>query len=249
MPHPTVTTIADGVDQVQGSRTNVYVIADGGRVTLVDTGYPGDRDLLVEALGRLGHTPGAIEHVVVTHGHVDHIGSAEWLRGTHHAAVHAHRLEEPNLTGERDERISTRDILVRLLDPKMRSFVANVVRARFFALDAVAEVETYDDGVALDVPGQPVPVFTPGHTSGHCAFHIPERGVLLSGDALVTEDSLTRETGPRLISAVFNHDHAMAAESLAVLADLDADVIGPGHGEPLRVSPVEAVERAQALLG
>lgn len=26
----------------------------------------------------------------------------------------------------------------------------------------------------------------PGHTSGHCAFHLPDRGVLITGDALIT---------------------------------------------------------------
>ena len=32
-------------------------------------------------------------------------------------------------------------------------------------------------------PGRPRVVFTPGHTYGHCALHLPDRDVLLTGDA------------------------------------------------------------------
>jgi glyoxylase-like metal-dependent hydrolase (beta-lactamase superfamily II) len=35
----------------------------------------------------------------------------------------------------------------------------------------------------LDVAGRPVVVHTPGHTCGHCCLHLPDRGVLLAGDA------------------------------------------------------------------
>jgi glyoxylase-like metal-dependent hydrolase (beta-lactamase superfamily II) len=35
-------------------------------------------------------------------------------------------------------------------------------------------------------------VFSPGHTYGHCALNLPERGALISGDAIVTLDPYTR---------------------------------------------------------
>src|SRR5690606_33743178 len=43
-------------------------------------------------------------------------------------------------------------------------------------------------GEAMDVPGSPVPVWSPGHTDGHCGFFLPDVGALFSGDALVTLD-------------------------------------------------------------
>ncbi len=47
-------------------------------------------------------------------------------------------------------------------------------------VERLRSVETFTTD-ALDIPGRPVPVPTPGHTSGHSAFHLPERGALLVG--------------------------------------------------------------------
>lgn len=101
------------------------------------------------------------------------------------------------------------------------------------------------DEVTL-VPGRLVPVPTPGHTSGHCAFHLPERGVLIAGDALMTAHPAARTTGPQLLPRMFNHDEAAALASLQALAGLSADVVLPGHGPAYPGSPASAVERATA---
>src|SRR3712207_6893536 len=42
------------------------------------------------------------------------------------------------------------------------------------------------DGETLAVAGSPRVVHTPGHTFGHCALHLPDRDVLITGDALIT---------------------------------------------------------------
>jgi glyoxylase-like metal-dependent hydrolase (beta-lactamase superfamily II) len=45
--------------------------------TLVDTGYPGDRDAVPGSLAALGPGPRDVTAVPVTHAHNDHIGAAE----------------------------------------------------------------------------------------------------------------------------------------------------------------------------
>ncbi len=240
-----VAEVADGVTRVAGSRTNLYVVAEGGSICLVDTGYPGDHAKIVAGLAAFGKSLADVEAVLLTHAHVDHIGSAERLRAEHGATVHTHVDEAPHAKGEYEQRITTGYMLSRMWWPKMAAFVLNAVRSGAAKVDHVAEVATFDGAqTPLDLPGRPVPVFTPGHTSGHCAYHFPDRGVLVSGDALVTEDSLTRETGPRLLHSSFNHDQAEAVRSLDRLRGLAADEILPGHGDPYRGTPAQAVEMA-----
>jgi glyoxylase-like metal-dependent hydrolase (beta-lactamase superfamily II) len=82
------------------------------------------------------------------------------------------------------------------------------------------------------VPGRPQAIAVPGHTKGSTAFVFPGHGVICTGDALVTQDSITGRTGPRLVARAFTQDSAAALSSLAALADNDMPVMLPGHGLP-----------------
>jgi glyoxylase-like metal-dependent hydrolase (beta-lactamase superfamily II) len=126
-------------------------------------------------------------------------------------------------------------------------WVLRIVHAGATRVDRLTEVEPFGPGWRpLDVPGRLVPVPTPGHTSGHCTFHLPDRGVLIAGDALITAHPASRTSGPQLCPRMFNHDEAAAMTSLQTLASLPADVILPGHGPIYRGSPSRAVELALA---
>lgn len=240
--------VTDGIWRVSGSRCNFYVIVDGDALTLIDSGYPGDWPKLVQALEHLGRSPADVTAVVLTHAHPDHLGSAERLRARHDAGVHVHEDEAPMARGERKQQITIGYMVSRLWWPKMITFVLNAAGKGGARPTPVGEPITFRGPAPLDVPGRPIPIHTPGHTDGHCAFHLPDRGVLFTGDGLVTHDSLTQETGPRLLGRAFNHDQAEAARSLAILRDIQADLLLPGHGEPLRGSPAAAVDQALARL-
>jgi glyoxylase-like metal-dependent hydrolase (beta-lactamase superfamily II) len=85
--------------------------------------------------------------------------------------------------------------------------VTSLVRNRAFWPPPVADVRRFaDDEESLDVPGSPRVVACPGHTLGHCALHLPERDVLLAGDAIVTLDPYTALRGPRLVARAATAD-------------------------------------------
>jgi glyoxylase-like metal-dependent hydrolase (beta-lactamase superfamily II) len=98
----------------------------------------------------------------------------------------------------------------------------------------------------LDVPGWPRVVFSPGHTYGHCALHLPDRDALLVGDAFVLLDPYTGRTGPRVVARAATADSERAKASLDVLAATGATVALTGHGEPWRHGVAEAVAKAKA---
>lgn len=243
---PDVLEVAPQVHFVEASHTNFVLIVDGDEVTVVDSGYPKDRSLVEASVRQIGRSLSDVAAMLLTHAHVDHIGSAEWMRQDFGVPTHCHTDEAAQARGELEQRISERDLLVRLWRPGVLMFVLNVVAKGGLNPTHMTEVTTFSDGAHLDVPGHPVGVHTPGHTSGHVGFHLPDHGVLLTGDALITVDVWDRsDRGPQVIRAPFNHDHDQAVESLQRFEALDAQAVIPGHGRPYRGSPAQAVQEAR----
>ncbi|MFJ5042547.1 MULTISPECIES: MBL fold metallo-hydrolase [Streptomyces] len=240
-----VRQVADGTYLVHGSHTNWVILADGDAVTLVDTGYPGDRRQLLDSLAAVGSSPEAVAAVLITHAHNDHLGSAEYLRAAHGTPVLLHEAEVPHARRDFLQQVSVGTILRNAWRPGVLPWTVHVLRSGGTEQHPVAAPAPFPAPGALDLPGRPVPVHTPGHTDGHCVFHLPGAGVVISGDALVSGHAISRIEGPQLLPDLFHHDRARAVDSLDVIAGLDGDLLLPGHG-PLHRGPVkDAAERAR----
>ncbi len=241
----TVTEVATGVHHAMAKHVSWVLVTEGAAVTLVDSGYPGDRDRLLRSLERIGRTPKDIAGLVLTHGHPDHIGSADHLRTTYGIPVWAHRDEAANACGDDIEQVSEQTLLRRAWRPDVLLWLFDVLRLKATKVERLGALELFADP-RLDLPGRPVVVPTPGHTSGHCSLHLPDRGVLLAGDALMTGHALARSAGPQLLPDFFQTDVAQARVSLEQLRGLAADVVVPGHGSAFAGTPARAVELALA---
>ncbi|HZF93189.1 MBL fold metallo-hydrolase [Streptomyces sp.] len=243
-----VRQVTDGAYLVHGSNTNWVILTEGDAVTLVDTGYPGDRELVLDSLAAVGSSPEAVAAVLVTHAHNDHLGSAEYLRAAHGTPVYLHEAEVPHARRDFLHQVSIGRVLRNGWRPGVLPWAVHALRSGGTAHLPVAAPEPFPAAGPLDLPGRPVPVHTPGHTLGHCAYHLPDAGVLISGDALVGGHPTSRATGPQLLPDMFHHERARAVASLDVLAGLDADVLLPGHGPahrgPVRDAALHAAERA-----
>ncbi|MFE2052369.1 MBL fold metallo-hydrolase [Streptomyces sp. NPDC059459] len=237
--------VGEGIHLVHGSHTNWVILTDGDAVTLVDTGYPGDRAQLLASLAEVGSAPEAVVAVLITHAHNDHLGSAEYLRAAHGTPVLLHEAEVPHARRDFLQQVPVGTVLRNAWRPGVLPWAVHVLRSGGTEQHPVTSPESFPADGPLDLPGRPVPVHTPGHTDGHCAYHLPDAGVVISGDALVSGHATSRTTGPQLLPGMFHHDRARTAASLDVLAGLDGDVLLPGHG-PVHRGPVkEAARRAR----
>lgn len=223
-----VRQVAEGVYMATGSDVNWGIIADGDALTLVDAGYPGDVRSVEDSIREVGRRPEHVRAVRLTHAHVDHMGAL-----AHFARAYGTLL------------YTSADILRQAWRPSVLGWSLRAARAGGTKHLAADNAQPFPSGGALDLPGQPVPVLTPGHTTGHVAYHLPDKGVLFSGDALVTAHPKSRVRRPQLLPCMFAHDPAEAATSLNLLGQLDGDVLIPGHGPVLRGTFAEAVAEAR----
>jgi len=230
--------VAEGVHRLGSGYVNWFLIQEGQRLTVVDAGMPGQWPQLVAAVGRLGRSLADVEALVLTHAHVDHVGFGNRLEQETPATVRIH-------TGE--AQTSTRKFPpFRLFaNPSSWPFLAHSIRQGLLMTPGLERRTTFGDGESLDVPGRLKVVHTPGHTAGSCVLHAPDRGVVFTGDALVTFDPYTRGQGPRMMLDGVHEDAGQARASLARIAEVDADVVLPGHGDPWTGGTRSAVERAQ----
>jgi glyoxylase-like metal-dependent hydrolase (beta-lactamase superfamily II) len=221
---------------------NSYLVEDGGAVTIVDAGAPSYWSGLPDELAALGRTLADVRAIVLTHGHEDHIGFAERARVEAGIASRVHRLDA---TLARKEIGNPARLGGKLRLRPTVGFFWFSLRHGLARVHGLGEVETFDAGAVLDVPGSPLVIHAPGHTPGSVALHFAGHDTLFVGDALNTYSVATGWHGPQL--SPFNADRAQALESLSRLEEVEATYVLPGHGAAWRQGARDAVKEARRI--
>lgn len=236
--------VAEGVHRIEDAYTNWYLIEDGERLTVVDAGVPRSWDSLRTALDQLGRRLEDVAAVVLTHAHFDHVGFAERARSELHVPIHVHENDVPLTRHPWRYHHERTPFAYLATQPRALPIVAGFARTRAFFPSPLKAVERFTDGT-LDVPGAPRVLFTPGHTLGHCALHLPDRDAVIAGDAVVMLDPYTGRRGPRLVARAATADVERNLRSLDAIAATAARVVLTGHGEPWTSGAEAIVEQAR----
>jgi glyoxylase-like metal-dependent hydrolase (beta-lactamase superfamily II) len=235
-----------GIHRAGTEIVNWYLLEEGGRVTIVDCGCPAYRRQLEAALREIGRRIEDVEAIVLTHAHIDHVGFSQVLQDERGTPVYAHQQELPQATTGKPPKTEGSFITAMLRYGTARRVVFHIVRNGGARPPKVARVTTFADGDQLDVPGHPRVVYTPGHSPGHCALHVPSEGAAFTGDAMCGWNTVTGEPGPILPPREFSNSMAQARDSLERIAALEAQTLYYGHGDPWTGGAAAAVAEARA---
>jgi glyoxylase-like metal-dependent hydrolase (beta-lactamase superfamily II) len=209
---------------------NVYAIADGEQVVLVDSGWAiaESAELLVKALDGIGYALDDVREFLVTHVHRDHYSQAIAIRRAHGARVALGEHERPSLDAIR-EAIRTG---IPPTHPELVRAGAPPAIVRSDRGGARADEWELPDvwlraGVSLPLRTRTLRVIaTPGHTRGHVVFYDEGAGALFAGDHVLPHitPSIGLET-PAAQSPLRDY-----LDSLRLVRSLPDTRLLPAHG-------------------
>lgn len=196
---------------------NVSLIVDASHgLTLVDTGLPGQADLIAEKIVAEGFSISDLQQIVLTHQDMDHIGSLGDLKELTGATIYGLEEEIPYIEGR----------LQSVKYPSPERLAQNPGLAEMLGRIKRVPVDvSIADGETLSFAANAVAIATPGHTLGHMSLYLPTSKTLITGDALVSDAGTLN--GPMEMATP---DMPKALESVKKLAKLDIDTVVCYHG-------------------
>ena len=213
--------VAEGVFQIRAIGARVTVLTQGDEVILVDAGMKGSSGMIIESLEAIGLSIDMVKALVISHRHPDHAAGAAELVAGRDIPIMAHRLEAGVLTGREQAPAPVQSNLVTRI-------TAQVIE-RMSGAPTRVDVEL-EDGDVIPFAFPVKVVHLPGHTVGSIALFLPDRKLVIIGDAL--QHKLSLKLYPPAPSVT--QDPERAVKSLRKLLALDFDAICFSHFSPKR---------------
>ncbi|MBK5104021.1 MAG: MBL fold metallo-hydrolase [Burkholderiales bacterium] len=196
-----------------GGGCKVYLIRGSKRNVLIDAGLPYDFPYLKTHLESLGLAPEQIHMVLLTHEHMDHVGSTPHFPASTIVAAHPRAA---NKIGMLDDFV-------------MGSNTYDLTPASFHI-----DLQIPDDSI-IDLGDCALrTIHTPGHVSGAVCFYELDRQLLFTADTIFAGGILGG-----IFSSGSNSDYQ---GSLRKLLSLRIAEMFPGHGRN-STAPYEDIER------
>ena len=204
---------------------NCYLVREEDGFTLIDTGMSGQARQILQAAQKLDLP---IARIVLTHAHVDHVGSLD--------ALHEALPDAQVAISERDARFLSGDQHLDPTEPQVP------LRGGYPVCRTKPTLLLHEG----DRIGSLEAIATPGHTPGHLAFLDTRDRAVIAGDAFQTLGGVAVAGTFKWLfplPALATWHTGLALESARTLLAKEPSVLAVGHGRML-ANPQAAMQRA-----
>jgi hydroxyacylglutathione hydrolase len=217
---------------------NCFLIKGKQKHILVDTGVPNSHDKILKYLEKTKIDKRDIGLIVVTHGHIDHFGSAAELKTLLNVPVLIHKKDLIALeTGKTlTDTLKPNKFYWNILKRKLLKDVATPCKADII-IDGEDDLSLHEWGVSGKI------FFTPGHTPGSLSIvlennesiivDLASSGILLGGiafnsrmkhppfhdDLILVKDSINKILKTNSQKFYLGHGNAIGRKSLEYYSD------------------------------
>lgn len=221
---PRISEIRPGIFHFPGRKPSChsYLVRGNKKNMLIDTGLPQYSEYITACLASLGLKLSDIHLVILTHEHIDHIGSAPLFADS--SVIAAHTLAA-NKIALQDEFV----MMNRHFSSESDPFQVD------WCMEGESTIELGNYSFRI--------IHTPGHSSGCICVYEPEKRFLFTGDTIMAGGGIAGIFGSGSISDYI--------KTLKKLSALRVDEFYPGHGwlskDPENDFKI-AISRASTLL-
>ncbi|MCC6300069.1 MAG: MBL fold metallo-hydrolase [Anaerolineales bacterium] len=212
-----------------------YVVQHGRENVLIDAGSVTDtsHDDLLGGLKQAHLSPFDLNHILLTHAHIDHYGGLSKLRPLTQAKIGCHDLDA--------QTVSHHEAELALASARLASFLSGTGLAKE-TCDSLLEIRRFTKSLYQSVPvdftyGSESLPFDIVHLPGHCAGHVALRldDVVFCGDMVV--EGITPHLYPESIGAYNGLGHYLdSLDKLEAWAG-DARLVLNGHNDAITNLP------------
>ena len=221
--------IVEGAYLVPLGSANAVLLDGGPELVLADAGFPDKASLVFDAIRQIGRTPRDLRHLIFTHGHPDHIGSAAALVQETGATTYMHALDAP--FAETGGPFRPLNPAPGLLPRTAYRFVWRPQKR----MEPVRIDRHIADGETLPIAGGLHAVHIPGHCAGQVAFLWQGERLLIAGDVGMNILGLGDPVG--------FEDIEEGRRSQRKVATLRFNAAVFGHGRPIHSGASERIRR------
>jgi len=222
--------ITEGVYFIQGQDemipdSHMYVVGkpSSADLTLIDAGLMGKGQYKIESIQKLGLDLSDVKRVIMSHTHLDHIGClSEVLKEITQAELWVH-IDEAEPLEKGDERtVYGMDMFKNMCQAQYG------LKSGDFGFQVDRKLE---GGETLDIGDMVWEVIhVPGHSPGSIALYNRQEKILIPGDVVYADYAIGRFD-------LHGASGAQHRESLFALAELEVNILLPGHNQVVRDLP------------